>query len=209
MQDISLIISVALIHLLALMSPGPDFLMTVRNSLTYSRRTGIFTAIGLSIGISVHILYCIAGLALIISKSIIAFNAIKLFGAAYLIYIGIKSVIAKKSTINIKEEKKRDDITRLKAIKIGFLTNVLNPKATIFFLSLFTFVIKPETPTVTLSIISVLMITLTALWFSLVAIFFTQKHILKIFNKFEGVFNKTFGGLLILLGIKIAISENY
>lgn len=196
MENLTLIGTIALVHLLALISPGPDFILAVRNSLAYSRKTGIYTAIGFAIGIAVHIAYSVAGLALIISKSILIFNAIKFLGAGYLIYIGIKSFFSKKS-----------DILPIQALKMGFLTNILNPKATLLFLSLFTFIVKPETPAYVLITASAIMIINTALWFSLVSIFFTQKRVQNIFNKFQGTFNKIFGGLLVALGIKIALTE--
>lgn len=207
MEILSLIATVTIIHLLAVISPGPDFIMACRNSLTYSRKTGIWTAVGFGLGIAVHIFYSLAGLALIISKSIFLFNAIKFLGAGYLIYIGCKSVLSKSSNIELGEQQKKEDITRFTAIKIGFLTNVLNPKATLFFLSLFTLVISPETPLLIMSLMGGIMIINTMLWFSLVAVFLTQKRIRSIFERFQGVFNKTLGGLLIALGIKVALSE--
>ncbi len=207
MEALALIGTVTIIHLLAVISPGPDFIMACRNSLTYSRKTGIWTAIGFGFGIAVHIFYSLAGLALIISKSILLFNAIKFLGASYLIYIGLKSVLSKSSKIELDEYHKKEDITRLVAIRIGFLTNVLNPKATLFFLSLFTLVISPETPLLIMGIMSVIMIINTMLWFSLVAVFLTQKRIHSIFERFQDVFNKTLGGLLIALGIKVALTE--
>lgn len=207
MQNLTLVGTIVLIHFLALISPGPDFILAVRNSLAYSRKTGIYTAIGFSLGIAVHIFYSVLGLALIISKSILIFNSIKFLGAGYLIYIGIKSFISKKSHINVHTEEKKQDIRPIQALKMGFLTNVLNPKATLLFLSLFTFVIKPDTPAYVLLTASVIMIINTALWFSLVSIFFTQKRVQNVFDKFQGVFNKIFGGLLVALGIKIALTD--
>lgn len=207
MKDLSLIATVTLVHLLGLMSPGPDFFMTARNSLAYSRRTGIWTAFGIAIGISWHIFYCIAGLAFVISRSILLFNSIKFLGAGYLMYIGIKSLRAKSSAVELGEQEKKSDISRSKALKIGFLTNVLNPKATVFFLSLFTLVISPDAPAGVLAIISVIMIVLTAAWFSLVAVFLTQRRVRSVFNRFQGAFNKTFGGILIALGVKVALTE--
>lgn len=207
MSYLPLITTVTLIHLLAVISPGPDFIVCVRNALTYSRRTGIYTAIGFGAGISVHIFYCLAGLALVISKSILLFNTIKLLGAAYLIYIGVKSIFSKSSVIEVEQQTKKEDISALSAIKIGFLTNALNPKATIFFLSLFTMVISPETPGSILAIMSFIMIANTTLWFSLVSIFFTHKKIQRVFEKSQNIFNKTLGGLLIALGVKVAVSE--
>lgn len=204
---ISLILTATLVHLLAVISPGPDFIMCARNSLTYSRRTGIWTAVGFGLGISIHVFYSMAGLALIISQSILLFNVIKFLGAGYLIYIGIKSLSSKSSEIQLGHEEKKADISPFSAIKIGFLTNVLNPKATLFFLSLFTIILSPETPKPILLIISIIMVINTILWFSFVAIFLTQKKIRSIFERFQGVFNKTLGGLLIALGLKVALTQ--
>jgi RhtB (resistance to homoserine/threonine) family protein len=189
------------------MSPGPDFVMSVRNSLNYSRKTGIYTGIGIGLGIGIHISYCAAGVGFIIAKSVAVFTIIKFIGAAYLVYMGITSILAKKSGIEITEEKKLVDLTKFQAIKIGFLTNLLNPKATLFFLGLFSLVINHNTPLYVILIISFIMIATAIGWFTLVALFFTQKKIQVAFLKFESVINKTFGGLLILLGIKIALAK--
>lgn len=207
MDNITIIGTATLLNALAAMSPGPDFVMAVRNSLNYSRKTGIFTGIGIGMGISIHIIYCALGIAYLISKWIFLFNTIKYLGAAYLAYMGIKSVLAKGSKIEIDEHKETKDITRLQAVKTGFLTNVLNPKATMFFLGLFTFVIKPETPLYVVVIIAFIMILTAITWFTLVALFFTQKRVQLAFLKFESIINKVFGGLLILLGIKIALAS--
>lgn len=207
MQYLTLISMVAVIHLLAAISPGPDFIMACRNSLIYSRKTGIWTAVGFGAGIAIHVFYSLAGLALIISKSILLFNAIKFLGAGYLIYIGLKSFFSKSSKIDLGMSDQKEDLKRLAAVKIGFLTNVLNPKATLFFLSLFTFVISPETPFLVLIILGIVMVADTILWFSLVAVFITQTGVRSVFERFQNAFNKTLGGLLIALGIKVALTE--
>ncbi len=207
MQNLTLISTVTLIHLLAVISPGPDFIMAVRNSLTYSRRTGMWTAVGFGLGISVHIFYCLAGLALIISKSILLFSIIKYFGAAYLVYVGVKCLLSKSSTIDVGENVKTADISPTAAVRMGFLTNVLNPKATLLFLSLFTLVITPGTPGLVLGIVSVIMVVNTILWFTLVSIFLTQKRIRSVFERFQNKFNKFFGALLVAIGVKVACSE--
>lgn len=208
MEHLPLILSVIVIHFFGVASPGPDFIMTVRNSLTYSRRTGIWTAIGIGIGLLIHIAYCVAGLALIISQSILLFNLFKYLGAFYLIFIGIKSIRSRSSQIDVEAKHSKKDISVFQALKIGFLTNVLNPKATLYFLSLFTLVISPDLPSVVLATLSAIMIIETIIWFSLVAIFLTQAPIRKVFEKSQNIFNKTLGGLLIALGLKVAISKD-
>lgn len=207
MQYLALIGTVAVVHLLALMSPGPDFFITVKNSLSYSRKTGRWTAVGVGAGIMVHLVYCFAGLALIISQSILLFNTFKLLGAGYLIFLGIKSMFSKSHKLDINNVAHKKDISAFKAVKIGFFTNVLNPKATLFFLSLFTLVVSPNEPWFMMVILSVLMVVETIVWFYLIATFFTHQKIKNSFDKFQGFFNKVFGGLLVVLGIKIALSR--
>jgi len=206
-NNFTIIGTITLIHLLGAMSPGPDFVMSVRNSLTYSRRTGIFTAIGFALGVVVHVTYCIAGIAVIIAGSILVFSVIKYLGAAYLLFVGIRSVFAGSSGIDVAPEREKEDISPLAAIRIGFLTNILNPKATLFFLGLFTIVISPATPRFILVIAGIIMVINTALWFSFVAVFLNQRHVRSFLGRFQNYFNKAFGGLLILLSIRIAFSR--
>lgn len=205
MEYLPVILTVALVHLLAVMSPGPDFVMVTRNSLVYSRKTGIYSAIGLGFGIMVHIIYSLIGIGIIISQSILLFTVIKLLGAGYLIYLGYKSLTSKNTHIDIHTNVKKD-ISKWKAIRIGFLTNVLNPKATLFFLSLFTLVISPQTPLSVKLIMGVEMSVATALWFALVA-FLISHHLVKSrLSKTQKYAEKFIGVVLIGLGIKVALS---
>jgi RhtB (resistance to homoserine/threonine) family protein len=205
MEYLSLIATVTLINIVGAISPGPDFVMCVKNSLTYSRKTGIYTGIGISMGLVIHLVYCAAGIALIISKSAILFSIIKYLGAGYLAYMGICSVLAKNSKLQLTESEKKEEISAFKAIKIGFFTNILNPKASMFFLGLFTLVIGSKTPVYILAIITIIIIATAFIWFSIVAILFTQNIIKNNFAKIEKYLNLIFGVLLILLAVKIAL----
>ncbi|MEI6275531.1 MAG: LysE family transporter [Prolixibacteraceae bacterium] len=206
MGYLPLIGTVALLNLLAAVSPGPDFVMTVRNSLCYSRRAGIFTAIGISLGLLVHLFYCAAGIGYIISKSILLFSIIKLLGAGYLIYMGIGSILSKGSRLDMMNVQSGADLTWFQAFRMGFLTNVLNPKATLFFLSLFTLVIGNSTPLYVVLTISLIIVLTALIWFTIVSIFFTQQRVQKAFLKYEKGINWVLGGFLVLLGIKIALT---
>lgn len=208
MRHFALIGTVTLVHLLAVISPGPDFLMAVRNSLTYSRRTGIYTAVGFGCGIAVHIAYCLAGLALIISRSLPFFHAIKLLGALYLAYVGIRSLFSRAGDLEPTAAERRGDLHSLAAIRMGFITNVLNPKATLFFLSLFTLVIAPGTPAPVLAAVSVILVGNTILWFSLVAILMTRPRVRAAFARYRTAFDRTLGGLLLALAVKVAFARD-
>ena len=197
---------VAGIHLLAVISPGPDFAMIAKNSLTRSRKTGTYAAIGLGLGILVHVTYSLFGIALVISRSILLFNVIKTLGALYLVYIGAKALFAKKNQEAILDQSVEivpADMSPLKAVSQGFLTNVLNPKATLFFLALFTQIIKPGTSVGIKVIYGIEMSLATMAWFAFVAVVLSAPQIKRRFEKIQFRFEQVFGVILIALGLRI------
>lgn len=207
MQYLPIVLTVALVHLLAVISPGPDFIMITRNSLMYSRKTGIYSAVGLGLGILVHITYSLVGIGVLISQSIIIFNFIKYLGAAYLIYIGFKSLTSKPSNLSVESEGHKSDISPLQAIRTGFITNVTNPKATLFFLSLFTLVISPQTPLFVKLFMGAEMTIITSLWFMFVAYIVSHRLVKSRVGKIQHFAERFIGIVLIGLGIKIALSS--
>ncbi|HLD19928.1 MAG TPA: LysE family transporter [Patescibacteria group bacterium] len=200
--------TVIVIHLLAVMSPGPDFVLISRNSLIYSRKVGIYSAIGLALGILVHVTYSLIGIGFIISQSIVLFSVLKLIGATYLLYIGYKCLRAQphQEQTTLQEEKK--DMHSLAAIRMGFLTNVLNPKATLFFFALFTQVINPHTPKFVQILYGMETSIMTFLWFGLVALLLSHPMIKKHFAALQHRLERVFGVILIALGIKVALSSS-
>jgi len=195
-------------HLLAVSSPGPDFALVLKNSLSNGRSVGIYTAFGIALGILVHVFYSIVGLAVVISQSIVLFNAIKLVGAAYLIWIGIKSLRSKKQTDEEAiQNKPTETMTNSAAVRQGFLTNVLNPKVTLFFLSLFTQVISTETGVGLKAIYGLEMTVATFVWFTLIAVFMTQKPIRKVYASIRHYIDRLFGVALIALGLRVSLSS--
>ena len=191
------------IHLLAVMSPGPDFVMVLKNALQYKRKAAIYTALGIGLGIGVHILYSIAGVAYLLQKNQTLFYIVKIAGALYIIYVGAKTFMSKQAQIKLDDSKKTTVLSPWQAVQTGFVTNVLNPKASLFFLSLFTLLIPPNVPVWVLTAISLMLITVTFLWFSLVSVIFTNKRVVQSYEKYETYIVKVFGLLLIILGIAV------
>ena len=208
MQYLPEFLTIAGIHLLAVMSPGPDFAMIVRNSLVYSKKTAIYSSLGLAAGILVHVTYSLVGIGLIISQSILLFSVIKFFGAGYLIFIGYKSIMASHGTETRDPEQISSDITRFQGVKMGFFTNVLNPKVTLFFLSLFTQIINSDTPLPIRVLYGVENSLMTFVWFGFVATILSHSIIRKKFTSIQGRLEKIFGFILIALGIKVALSSS-
>lgn len=200
--------AVVVIHFLALVSPGPDFIMTSRNSMVYSRRTGVYSSLGLALGMAVHVTYCLLGIGLIISRSILLFSVLKYLGAAYLIYIGWKSLRAQPVRATGDGIVRERNLPAGEAIKMGFLTNVLNPKATLFMFGLFTQVIRPDTPLMLQVLYGAEMSLMTFLWFSFVASVLSVSLIRLRFSSVQHIFERFFGGLLILLGMRVALEKS-
>ena len=161
MLDFGLITAIGLIHLVALVSPGPDFVVSCRNTLMYSRSIGIYTAVGFGLGICVHISYAGFGLSWLISNNELIFTIIQYLGAFYLMLIGFQSLRSFQSQISQETVTVSSRISPFRAIRIGFITNVLNPKATLFFLSLFSTMLDPTVGELTLVAISVLLVVTT------------------------------------------------
>ena len=204
-QYLPQILSVSMIAIFMSISPGADFVMVTKNSLFHHRKAGLYSALGVSFAIWIHVAYSIAGLAVIISSSILLFSIIKYLGAAYLIYMGWKSF---KSTKELKVEKgsERVGISNFSAFKTGFITNALNPKTTIFFLSIFTQVVNPDTPIVIQVIYGGIISFAHLLWFSLVAVCVTHPILLSLFTRYKTSVEKVIGIVLIGFGLKVATS---
>ncbi|KJG55446.1 amino acid transporter [Photobacterium kishitanii] len=199
-------IAVLSITVLTIIIPGPDFFIVVRNSLAYTRRSGIFTTLGVSFAVWIHVIYTLAGIGLILSKSIVLFTIVKYLGAAYLMYLGWQCLKSRplNSEQYIKQERKISDYS---SFKMGFINNALNPKATLFFLSLFTQVVSVETP-FAIQIIYGATVSLSCLiWFSLVAVFLNQKSVKNTFESIQHYFEKLMGVVLITFGIKVALAS--
>lgn len=205
MLDFGLITAVGLIHLVALVSPGPDFVVACRNSLLYSRTIGIYTAVGFGLGICVHISYAVFGLSWLISNNELIFTVIQYLGAFYLILIGIQSLWSFQSQIGQETPAASSRISPFRAVRIGFITNVLNPKATLFFLSLFSTMLNPTVGELTLIVIAVLLVVTTILWFSLVALLISHPRFTAVLKRYEKTVHQFFGVLLIGIGVIILV----
>lgn len=202
--------SVAVISLLGAMLPGPDFATVTKNSFFYSRTAGYFTAIGIGAAILVHMTYCIFGLAVVIANSLLLFNVIKYAGASYLIYLGCLSLFSKESNdmFSIEEGcKKKSTISNFIAFKQGFLCNLLNPKATLFFLSLFTVLIKPTTPFYLQMAYGAEIVLIGVIWFFCLTIILSHAYVKRLLQAAEKYIAKILGLFLIGFGIVLVFAK--
>ena len=200
------------IHLLAAASPGPDFVMVSQQTLSNGRKAGFLCSLGIALGLSVHILYSSFGLAAVIANSATALWVIKILGGSYLIYLGIKGLRAKAATMGGEAEAPPTEaVTKhsaAKSIGIGFLCNALNPKAPVYFVSLFTLVLSPDMPLYQLAVYGVWMMIIQLSWFSTVVLLLSNPVVNGRFKRASHWIDRVLGGAMVLLGVKVMASQS-
>ena len=198
---------ITIVHLLAAASPGPDFVMVSQQALSHGRRSGVLCSLGIACGLSVHIIYSALGLAALIAGSVSLLFVIKLLGGSYLVYLGVKGVRSKPKSFDQGVGSSIIHFSPLKTVGKGFLCNVLNPKAPIYFVSLFTIVLSPDLPLHFLAIYGAWIMLLQFLWFSLVALLLSSPPVSRQFNKCGHYLDRVLGGTMIALGLKVITSH--
>ena len=199
------LIAVTTITIIAVVTPGADFVVVIKNSLSGSQRSGIFTAFGISTAIWIHTFYTIAGIGLIIASSLYLYSIIKIVGAIYLIYLGISSIRNKEILNTILTDEM--GLSNWKSFQSGFITNLFNPKATMFYVSVFTQVVSTKTPIIIQLFYGFIISLSCFFWFSFVSIFLNNEKIKLQFLKSQKPIEKFMGVVLIGFGIKVAFSE--
>ena len=196
------------VHLLAAASPGPDFVLVSQQTIANGKKAGLLCSIGIALGLSIHILYSAFGLAAIIANSTTALWAIKLLGGSYLIYLGIKGLSAKSNISPISDSQKAAaQHSAIKIIGLGFLCNALNPKAPIYFVSLFTIVISADTSASHLAIYGIWMMAIQFAWFSLVTALLSTPTVASKLQRGGHIIDRIAGGAMLLLGLKVLASR--
>jgi len=192
-------------------SPGPDFAMVLRQSIGHGRGTAIITSAGIGSAILVHGTYTVLGLGLLVSQSAMLFGVLKYAGAAYLVWLGVNALRAPGPHLQGNPENLENPaflkMRGIKAFLIGFMTNLLNPKAALFFLALFTSVVSAQTPLKWQALYIVAMAVVLFVWFSLVSVFFTAPKVRAGFYRLGAWFNRVTGAALILLALKLALAQ--
>ena len=196
--------TVALLHFFAVSSPGPDFILVTRQAIKLGRKAAIYTSLGIGIGILIHSLAAITGLTLLISSNPYLFLCMKLAASLYLFYLGLMSIIQTSETGN---DIATTDSSELNSFLIGFITNVLNPKAIIFFVTLFSIVLNNSTSAALLTFYGLYMSAATFLWFLLISYVFTNKNLIEKYFYVLPAFEKIIGILLIIIASQIFIYE--
>ena len=189
----------ALAHLFAVMSPGPDTAIIIREVSLNKRRGGLFCALGIGVGILIHCYLAIFGISTLLLSNNIAGDLISMFGSFYLIFLGISS---------FKSESKKFKKSQFMSNSFinGFITNIFNIKAFVFFISLFSIILNEDISSIGKIFIPLYFAMATSIWFSFLTIVLTHENIQKRWEPVQEIINKIAGSILITLGCLILIN---
>ncbi len=202
----------------AVMSPGPDFLATLRMSLSRGRRHGIATGLGIGIGTSLWAVGTMAGIVAIISASPTIFLTVRLIGATFLAIYGARILLstyrshASSKTIDEGAAaappdtagENTEDYPWWKAFRLGFLTTTVgNPKAVIFFTTLFAAMLPSTITFGQGALLTVLMVLISSTWFTVVASVASVPAFVRGYEKMHTPIDVILGSLFAILGIAL------
>ena len=188
------------IHAVALVSPGPDFAVVTRLSIVSGRRTGLFAAAGVATAIGVYVLVCAFGLSLVLSALPGFARILSWLGALYLGWLGIQCL---RSSGTLPEAS--HGARGRQAFVTGFFTNLLNPKALLYFGSILSQVLTPDLGVADTLLLGLLLVAESLLWFGLVAVLFSSSRVLDWLRVRLVWFDRGVGVVLLALAIRVAM----
>jgi len=200
-------LTIAILHFFAVSSPGPDFIIVTRQSIRSGRTAAIFTSLGIASGILVHSFAAMTGLTYIISSNPLVFLYLKIIASIYLGYLGFISIFNSSSITHYTSNQSTSDQNFLYSYRIGFITNVLNPKAILFFITVFSIVVDSSTSVLSLGIYGAYMSIATFIWFTFISYIFTNTTLINKYRNSLPIFEKILGCILLLIASQILLYE--
>lgn len=230
-MDLSLLFTLALIHCVALVSPGPDFAIMVKIATSQPRNTAIATAAGVSVAILAHTILSLTGVSLVIKSSHSLYLLVQLLGASYLAWMGfgaLKAAIAffrkpkrqlkgeeAESSVATEAQANTGDNSQTKAEKslsprqgfmTGLYTNLLNPKALVFFLTLFSALITPSVTPATKVAAALVLFVLSLIWFGFLTLMLSKAKVQQKMQRITPIIDVVIG--VIFMSVALAIVSN-
>lgn len=208
MNDLpAVLLSLLSVHLAVVLVPGPNFLMVVRVALTQSRSSALLAACGVASGTVIFASAGFLGFAAIIAQSPLLLAVFRLLGSAYLIYSGLQS-LRRPALAAVAPAHGAPLPARLigwSAYRRGLFTQLSNPKAAIYFLTLFTVLMPPDLPTLLKPLIVAVLVGTTLLWYIIVSLTFSSARIRAFYLRAARIFDRIIGLLFIALGLRVAL----
>ena len=206
------LLSIALIHFFAIISPGTDFFFVTQSAIRQSRTHALFAALGISLSILVWAILAISGLHFLFQKIAWLQHVLMVCGGLYLLYLGwqmLKSSLKTKNNTGSQiQTEVHLDKSHLSLLFQGFFTNMANPKALVYFSSVFALAIQSDAPlSAQTSLLGLIWIE-SLLWFSLVAVFFSWHKMTQYYQQFAKWIDGVTGGIFISFGCYLILGRD-
>lgn len=195
------LVSILTIHLMASISPGPDFVVVSQKTLLQGRRAGIICGVGVCVGLLVHIGYSVAGLTATLEHSVWLTQGIGIFGGSYLVFLGYKSIKGSYSASTAPSIEKENENTGSSAFWSGLIVNIFNPKAAIYFISLFSIIISSSMGPEKLLLVIVSIIAVQMAWYLTFIFIVTIPSIRVKFDSKVYLIDRILGALMLMMGL--------
>lgn len=197
-------------------TPGADTMLVLRSVLTRGQRAGLVAMLGICSGLFIHATFSALGLSLIIVRSATAFEVIKLLGAAYLIFLGSQSLwqaLGKRADASVGPSQPATRTTlpqrnKRQSFIEGLVSNVLNPKVSVFYLAFLPQFINPGDPVLAKSLLlAVIHFGMGIIWLTLVATLAGRAQALLVRPQVQRKIEAFAGAVLILFGVRLALER--
>ena len=202
LESLLILGSIAFALMLGAISPGPTFIYVAKNSIAISRRHGLFTALGTGTGAAFFGLLAVMGLQAILLAVPSAYLALKICGGLYLLWLAYKIIKHAKEPME-QADTDTQVMSYAQAYRLGFITQLSNPKIAIVLASIFTALLPKEIPSYFYVVLPMLCFFIDAGWYSLVAVALSAEKPRRVYLKFKKVFDRVAGGVMTLLGLKL------
>ncbi|MCG8640608.1 MAG: LysE family translocator, partial [Desulfobacterales bacterium] len=207
MESLDVLLSVSLIWIVAAVTPGPNFFLTIHTAVGEDRHRSLCAVLGIVTGTFIWAVSGFLGISIVFKTMPYIYYFLKILGGAYLVYIGLKLLVFNKQTQTNNENKAVARKGPVSCFKLGLYTNILNPKTAAFMTSLFAATI-PQDASYQFSILCVLSICLiSAAWYSFVSIVFSHENAKKIYMAYRLCIERMAGMIFMLFGIKLITTE--
>lgn len=189
-------------------SPGPDSFLIVRNTLVEGRRIGFMTLLGNRIGLCAHLAAAIAGLSVALQNSPALYLGVRLLGAAYLVYLGASKLVSRaRQAPAAAVTGSGGGMASVTAVGQGLLNNLLNPKVSLFFLSLFPQFATGDLLSRSPVTVAVVFLAGNTLWYVLLVLLVGLRWLRERLQRFQAALDLVFALIFVGLGTGIVIKE--
>jgi threonine efflux protein len=206
MQSATILAGIALVHLLAVASPGPTFAVVMSYAVRGDRRAGLLLTVGVLSATLIWALATAAGLGAAMARYPLAYRALQIAGACYLIYLGGRLLAAAwRSGAPVAAAPAAAAVSGFEAVRAGFITNIGNPKVIAYYASLFGVLIPADAPQWLFWASVAVVATVSMAWWSAVTLFFSLPLVRSAYMKARLGMDIVMGVILIVLGARLAL----